>query len=50
MKYLKTYNKLLESSSLGKYYIKGHYWEYELGYIWSPKFDGYNGREITIYW
>lgn len=35
MKYLNSY-KVFESNSLGKYYIKGHYWPYELGYIWSP--------------
>ncbi len=46
MKYLKKYNeisKIFESTLViipqNKYYIKGKYWEYQLGYIWSPMFD-----------
>ena len=36
MKYLKSY-KIFEGKESNKYYIKGKYWDYELGYIWSPK-------------
>jgi hypothetical protein len=39
MKYIKKY-KLFESSGSEdgtKYYISGNYWDYQLGYLWSPK-------------
>src|ERR1035437_2603869 len=46
MKHLINY-KIFESHSLGKYYIEGHHWEYQLGYIWSPKFNDYRDTSVN---
>jgi hypothetical protein len=46
MKYLKTYNKVFEGmyDIKNKYYIKEKYWDYEIGYVWSP-----NHRDSSVY-